>query len=63
MKKLMVKVKKALGSITGSLTTEQMVLIFMVLSLATVLFLFRDKVSEFIQNATKRLGEDDFKLN
>lgn len=63
MKKVITKFKKLMGNVTGSLSTEQMVLIFIVLTLATALFLFRDKVKEFINNATLRLGEDDFKLN
>ncbi|NLK64024.1 MAG: hypothetical protein GX289_02905, partial [Tissierellia bacterium] len=46
----------------GAVSTEQMVLIFVALTIATVLFLFRDTVVSYIESATTRLGDDDFDL-
>jgi len=62
MKNLIYKGKKNLSATTGAVSTEQMVLIFVALSIATVLFLFRDTVIGYIESATDRLGEDDFNL-
>jgi hypothetical protein len=62
MKNLIFKGKKQLASIEGAVSTEQMVLIFIALTIATVLFLFRDTVVGYIESATDRLGEDDFDL-
>jgi hypothetical protein len=62
MKNLIFKGKKSLGSIDGAVSTEQMVLIFIALTIATVLFLFRDTVVGYVQDATTRLGENDFDL-
>lgn len=56
------KVVGVLKSVKGALSLEQMVLIFVALTIATVLFIFRDTVVSFIQSATDRLGGDDFSL-
>ena len=56
------KVVGVLKSVKGALSVEQMVLIFVALTIATVLFIFRDTVVGFIQSATDRLGGDDFSL-
>jgi hypothetical protein len=48
MKSLIYKGKKSLASKEGAVSTEQMVLIFVALTIATVLFLFRDTVVEHI---------------
>ena len=62
MKNLVFKAKKQVQNIEGALSTEQMVLIFVALTIATVLFLFRDQVTTYVQNATTRLGNPDFNL-
>jgi len=62
MKSLIYKGKKSLASKEGAVSTEQMVLIFVALTIATVLFLFRDTVVGYIQRATNRLGDEDFDL-
>ena len=62
MKSLIYKGKKSLASKEGAVSTEQMVLIFVALTIATVLFLFRDKVVSLIEDATTRLDDDDFDL-
>ena len=62
MKNLIYKNKKNLLSANGAVSTEQMVLIFVALTIATVMFVFRDTIVGFIQNATTRLGDDDFNL-
>lgn len=62
MKNLIYRGKKTLGTTAGGVLTEQMVLIFVALTIATVIFIFRDTVVGFIQNATTRLGDDDFDL-
>ena len=62
MKNAIYKRKKALIGTEGAVSTEQMVLIFVALTIATVMFIFRDTIVEFIESATDRLGEDDFDL-
>ena len=54
--------QKSLASKEGAVSTEQLVLIFVALTIATVLFLFRDTVVRYIESATTRLGDDDFDL-
>jgi len=62
MKNLVMKVKKSIVSPLGAVSTEQMVLIFVALTIATVMFLFRDAVVTFVKSATTRLGGADFDL-
>jgi hypothetical protein len=62
MKNIVYKGRKSLADREGAVSTEQMVLIFVALTIATVLFLFRDTVVRYIQDATNRLGDDDFDL-
>jgi hypothetical protein len=62
MKNIVYKGRKSLADREGAVSTEQMVLIFVALTIATVLFLFRDTVVGYIQRATNRLGDDDFDL-
>jgi len=62
MKNLIYKGKKSIAGENGAVSTEQMVLIFVALTIATVLFVFRDTVVGYIQSATTRLGSSDFDL-
>ena len=62
MKNIVYKGRKSLADREGAVSTEQMVLIFVALTIATVLFLFRCTAILHIQGATNRLGDDDFDL-
>jgi hypothetical protein len=62
MKNIVYKGRKSLADREGAVSTEQMILIFIALSIATSLFLFRCTAVEHIQRATNRLGDDDFDL-
>lgn len=62
MKNIVYKGRKSLADREGAVSTEQMILIFIALSIATSLFLFRCTAVEHIQRATNRLGNDDFDL-
>ena len=62
VRNLVYKARKSLATKKGAVSTEQMVLIFVALTIATVMFIFRDAVTGFITDATDRLGQDDFDL-
>lgn len=62
MQQVRKKIERVLKSVKGALSVEQMVLIFVALTIATVIFLFRDTVVSFIEQATTRLGGNDFNL-
>lgn len=62
MKNLFYQGKKYLAANEGAVSTEQMVLIFVALTIATVLFLFRNQVTSMVTAATTRLRQPDFNL-
>jgi hypothetical protein len=62
MRQIIKRIERVLKSVKGALSVEQMVLIFVALTIATVIFIFRDTVVDFIGQATTRLGGNDFNL-
>ena len=55
-------IRHACKNTKGAVSVEQMVLIFVALTIGTVMFIFRATVVAFIQSATDRLGGSDFNL-
>ena len=62
MQQVRKKIEILLIIVKFALSVEQMVLIFVALTIATVIFIFRDTVVDFIGQATTRLGGNDFNL-
>lgn len=56
MKSLLGRAKYVLGGEDGASNVEIIVWISVVLVLATILFLFRDQIQTFIQNAIDRIA-------
>ena len=62
MKNIVYKGRKSLADREGAVSTEQMILIFIALTIATALSLYRCTAKLHIQRATNRLGDNDFDL-
>lgn len=57
MKKLLSRAQYVMSGEDGASNVEIIVWISVVLVLATILFLFRDTIADFIQQAIDRIGE------